>query len=342
MNSLVSLPSAASPGRRAVPLALCLSLLLSLAGCFPLAGGGNAGNEAFASIRNEPVLLVATTRRPADNMSRSPFFGPERGRGLAFARARMTPPSLSIAGRVASVVTGGWRVDRVEDLTQSDAAAAFSRAAIGQDVLLYVHGYRESFETAAASAAELAEGIAFRGAPAIFTWPSGGATFDYAYDRESAMWSRDALEDLLTALAQSPSAGRIHIVAHSMGSQVTLETMRLLRAAGGDAAMRRIGAVVLASPDVDIDLFEQAVRRLGPDAGKITVITSSRDRALRLSQRIAGGVARAGSVDREQLVRLGVRVADATDFGGGLINHDLFLSNAEVRAVVKRALERER
>jgi esterase/lipase superfamily enzyme len=127
-----------------------------------------------------------------------------------------------------------------------------------------------------------------------------------------------------------------------MGSQVTLETLRLVRAAGGDAAMSRIGAVVLASPDVDIDLFEQAVRRLGTDAGKITVITSSKDRALRVSQRIAGGVARAGSADRDQLVKLGVRVADATDFGGGLINHDLFLSNAEVRAVVKRSVERER
>ena len=330
--------SASSAGKLSVVVALCLGL----AGCFSLGGGAGPGNEAFASINNDPVLLVATTRRPAGNLGESPFFGPERGSGLSFARARMTPPSRSLAGRVASVVTGGWRVDRVEDLTQTDAAEAFSSAAIGQDVLLYVHGYRESFETAATSAAELAEGIGFRGAPAIFTWPSGGATFDYGYDRESAMWSRDAFEDLLMQLAQTPSAGRVHIVAHSMGSQVTLETLRLVRAAGGDAAMSRIGAIVLASPDVDIDLFEQAVTRLGTDAGKITVITSSKDRALRVSQRIAGGVERAGSAERDKLVSLGVRVADASDFGGGLINHDLFLSNAEVRAVVKRSVERER
>jgi esterase/lipase superfamily enzyme len=327
---------------RLARLSLAFALSMTLAGCFSLGGGGARTDEAFASIRNEPVLLVATTRRPAGNLGQSPFFGSERGAGLSFARARMTPPSRSLAGRVASVVTGGWRVDSIEDLTQNDAAAAFSRAAIGQDVLLYVHGYRESFETAATSAAELAEGIGFRGAPAIFTWPSGAATFDYAYDRESAMWSRDAFEDLLEALARTPSAGKVHIVAHSMGSQVTLETLRLVRATGGDAAMSRIGAVVLASPDVDFDLFEQAVRRLGPDAARITVITSTRDRALRISQRIAGGVVRAGGAEREKLVALGVRVADASDFGGGLINHDLFLSNEEVRAVVKRAVERER
>jgi hypothetical protein len=38
-----------------------------------------------------------------------------------------------------------------------------------------------------------------------------------------------------------------------------------------------------------------------------------------------------------------VRVADASEYGAGLglINHDLFLSNAEVQQVVKRAVERE-
>jgi esterase/lipase superfamily enzyme len=157
------------------------------------------------------------------------------------------------------------------------------------------------------------------------------------------MWSRDAFEELLLALAQSPSGGRVHIMAHSMGSLLTLETMRMLRATGGEAAMARIGAVVLASPDVDIDLFTRAIERLGPDAQKITVISATNDRALDLSRRLAGGVVRAGAAEREKLVKLeahGVRIADASEYGAGVINHDLVLSNAEVRAVVKRAIER--
>ena len=59
------------------------------------------------------------------------------------------------------------------------------------------------------------------------------ATLDIAYDRESAMWSRDAFEDLLKALAAAPSGGRIFIVAHSMGTLLTLETLRMLRAEAG-------------------------------------------------------------------------------------------------------------
>ncbi|PJI53893.1 hypothetical protein CTI14_22150, partial [Methylobacterium radiotolerans] len=41
-----------------------------------------------------------------------------------------------------------------------------------------------------------------------------------------------------------------------------------------------------------------------------------------------------------KLEALGVRVADASDYGGGLINHDLFLSNPDVQGVVKRAIAR--
>jgi esterase/lipase superfamily enzyme len=114
----------------------------------------------------------------------------------------------------------------------------------------------------------------------------------------------------------------------------------MVRATGGDAAMAKIGAIVLAAPDIDFDLFTRGVERLGPDARKITVITAANDRALAVSSRLAGGVVRAGAAEREKLEALGVRVADASEYGSGLINHDLFLTNAEVKAVVKRAVER--
>ncbi len=330
---------------RRLTRAAALGLLAaSLGGCWGPRDGiiaGAAGTTA-ALARPDPTLLVATTRRPVANGQR-PWFSGERGRGLAFARARMAGPSESLVGRVASVVTGDWAVAGVEATATEGAADAFAGAAVGKDVLLYVHGYRETFETASVSAMELSRGVEFRGVTGLFTWPSGGATFDYAYDRESALWSRDALEDLLLALARSPSGGRVHLVAHSMGSFLTLETLRNLRAAGGDAAMAKIASVTLASPDVDIDQFVRAVERLGPDARKITVISSANDRALELSRRLAGGVARAGAAEREKLARLeefGVRIADATEFGSGLINHDLFLTNPEVKAVVRRAIER--
>ena len=81
--------------------------------------------------------------------------------------------------------------------------------------------------------------------------------------------------------------------------------------------MDRIGAVVLAAPDIDIDLFTRGLERLGPDAKKITVISSTNDRALAVSSRLAGGVCAPAPPSRERLEALGVRVADASEFGGG-------------------------
>jgi esterase/lipase superfamily enzyme len=328
-------------------LTVAAGLGLATGGCWisdALVTGGVAAPGARPSVDKEPVLLVATTRRAT---AERPWFGSQRGRGLTFAEARLAAPDRSITGRVASIVTGDWGLAGVEKVQSEGAADAFVNAALGRDVLLYVHGYRESFETAAVSTAQLSSGIGFRGASALFTWPSGSGTFDYVQDRESAMWSRDGLEDLLKALAESPSGGRVHIVAHSMGTMLTLETLRMLRASGGETAMARIGAVVLAAPDIDLDLFTRGIERLGPDAKKISVISSTNDRALAVSSRIAGGV-RAGGAEREKLERLeslGVRIADASEYAGGglgIINHDLFLTNAEVQQVVKRAIERER
>jgi len=310
---------------------------LALSGCL---GDDSALTSPAASpgpgLSRDPRLLVATTRLPVGEPPRRPWFGSQRSPDLIFAEARLTPPSSSLLGRVTS---GEWSIAGVEALDRSAAAQAFAQAALGRDLLLYVHGYRESFETAAASTVELSQGIRFPGATGLFTWPSAASTFSYVADRESAMWSRDAFEDLM---ARTPSGGRIHIVAHSMGTLLTLETLRMLRGSGGESAMERIGAVVLAAPDIDIDLFARGLERLGPDARKITVISSTNDRALAVSSRLAGGIVRAGAADRERLEALGVRVADASEFGGGIINHDLFLSNPEVQQVVKRAIERER
>ncbi|GJD37496.1 alpha/beta hydrolase [Methylobacterium aerolatum] len=323
-------------------------LLSAVAGVAPSLGGcvtddiaaGSQVPEKQSALDVMPVLLVATTRKPASNPQRSPWFTSDRGRGLSFAEVRLSPPDRSLLGKVSSVITGDWTIGAIPKVeTGAGAAEAFAQAALGRDVLIYVHGYRESFESAAVSAARLSDGIRFKGVSGLFTWPSAAATLDYGYDRESAMYSRDAFEDLLKTLASSPSGGRIFIVAHSMGTLLTLETLRMLRAEAGEAAMSRIGAVVLAAPDIDFDLFSNGVSRLGPDVRKITVISATNDRALELSAAIAGGT-RAGAADRAKLEALGVRVADASDYAGGLINHDLFLSNPEVQGVVKRAIAR--
>ena len=102
---------------------------------------------------------------------------------------------------------------------------------------------------------------------------------------------------------------------------------------------QRIGAIVFAAPDIDMDVFSSAINRIGSLARKITVIAATNDRALGLSGQLAGGMTRVGAAEKDAIERLGVRVIDASQAGWGIVNHDLFLSNAEVRRVIRRAID---
>ena len=61
------------------------------------------------------------------------------------------------------------------------------------------------------------------------------------------MWSRDSLEEVLHTMTSGSDGGRTHVVAHSMGSLLTLEALRQLSARQSDVVMGHIGAVVLAA-----------------------------------------------------------------------------------------------
>ena len=87
------------------------------------------------------------------------------------------------------------------------------------------------------------------------------------------MWSRDALQQVLEGLIASPVVGHIHIVAHSIGTMLTMEALRQLHAQLRGEAANRIGVVVFASPDIDVDGFSSSVQRIGPLARKIIVVT---------------------------------------------------------------------
>lgn len=308
---------------------------LALGGCAGLAASGARFDAS--SLAANPTLLVATTRKPVNGGRTKPWFGAERASAMTVARAKLRPPSDNRFS-LAAVGLDGWRLDEVEPVS-GEVGDLLAQAGGGQDVLIYVHGFKQTFETAALDAVQLSDGIRFRGQTMAFSWPSRTGLFDYAYDRDSAMWSRDGLERVLLSIVAAPGSGRIHIVAHSMGTMLVLESLRQLYARYSDAAAQRIGAVVFAAPDIDMDVFSSAINRIGPIARKITVVAATNDRALALSSRLAGGMTRVGAAEKAAIEQLGVRVIDASQAGWGIINHDLFLSNAEVQSVIRRSIE---
>ena len=72
---------------------------------------------------------------------------------------------------------------------------------------------------------------------------------------------------------------------------VTKEALRISESATafyGDTVNGRIGAVVFAAPDIDMDVFSSAITRIGPLAGKITPYFNERSRVGAVGRLAAG------------------------------------------------------
>lgn len=321
--------------RRCASLLGFAGLLACLAACSNAPGSPALSTTTRAdvsAISGDPTLTVVTTRNPVRSARSSPWFGSERA-SASQARVQLAAPRESA---FAAVGLGDWGIASVEAIP---VGTGLARGTGRKDVLIYVHGFNQTFETAALDAARLSDSIKFRGETMLFSWPSKARLSDYIYDRESALWSRDAFESMVDHLIADPQVGRINIVAHSMGTMLTVEVLRQLYDRRGRAVADRLGAVVLAAPDIDIDSFSASVNRIGPLKDKITVLVASNDRALDIMKQLAGGVTRVGTVEAERLQALGLRVIDASKVAVGSINHDLFLSHAGVRAEIRRAID---
>ena len=113
-----------------------------------------------------------------------------------------------------------------------------------------------------------------------FAWPSAASTLAYVTDRESALYSRDALETTIDTLGRS-NATRMDLVGHSMGAFLLMDTLRLMARTENRAFFRKVNAVILISPDIDIDVFRKEAEPVLARGVKIYVIVSQGDRALR-------------------------------------------------------------
>jgi esterase/lipase superfamily enzyme len=208
------------------------------------------------------------------------------------------------------------------------------RIGSNRDVLLYVHGFNTSYDEARFRLAQIVEDGRFGGVPVLFTWPSSDSLLGYEAARETAAAARDALSSVLRDLAALPDVGRIHILAHSLGTWLTMEALREQAIAGSADLNGKLGNVMLAAPDIDLSVFREQIHHLDPS--HISVLVSSKDRALSLSSWLAGDRPRLGALnprrasDRAALDKLGVKVYDLSPESTGLIGHGMYADAPDV------------
>jgi esterase/lipase superfamily enzyme len=295
-------------------------------------------------------LLFATNRTAGPTKNQRITFSAERSPHLIFGAALVHIPTDHKIGRLELPKERGWifkytdKPNPKEHFVISEVSV-FNEAKVFEIVggadpagtaLIFVHGFNTTFDQSLLRMAQIVWDLQFRGLPIAFSWPSYGdehgeisAITHYPYDLTSALDSRDAFLHLLELLHLNQKIHTIHLIAHSMGNFLAIET---LNRAVHHLPGLRISEIVMAAPDIDRDGFPGLVSPIAPIAAGMTLYASSKDYAL-VAARKFWKRPRAGDIppDGSPIVLPKVDTIDVTAFGEELfglnLNHDTFATN---------------
>jgi esterase/lipase superfamily enzyme len=289
---------------------------------------------SFSSV----PIFFATNRKVLPEQALEHRYIGEYTKNLSYGRVEVTIP---VHHRVGQIERPSWLgreskerhvvFGESENLESAEFATELGKRiqlVERKELLIFLHGYKVTFEEAARRAAQVATDIQFGGIVILFSWPSAGAVFSYSADEDCAAKSAEPLTNFLRDLEGGPWTG-VHLVAHSMGNRVMISGL-----ASRVGLTLPLHNIVLVAADVDIDLFEQQfphvselVRQERGDL--ITSYATNSDRALLLSGLLHSSN-RIGRFRDEPYAREGLETIDATSVDSSLIGHSYFSDERSV------------
>jgi esterase/lipase superfamily enzyme len=361
--------------------------------------------NAHADVRTPPLdLLFVTDRAPAASAEAPEPYTAERSRSRAFGSTtilfgegvtwdtvvrlstertdtltlklgptkelgRFPPIPFGIVETAGGVMRAPEVIEAHEIASRALQAEVQRRLASSarKEVVLFVHGYANSFSDAAMTMGELCHFLGREFVCGIFTWPAGGKSgilFGYDVDYESSEYAAEHLRKTIRAIATTPGVERIHLLAHSRGTDILATAMSDLTYEAftqqSHVARRyKIGNIVLIAPDIDADVAIAKIFKAVSDPDlpygpapnprmvferipgfQITLYVSPNDRALAASSWLFGSIGRLGKLDAGRLTPEQIEYARRVGFidviqvrdTSGWIGHSYFTADQRVSA----------
>ncbi len=236
-----------------------------------------------------------------------------------------------------------------------------------KEVVIFVHGYNNKFDDAAYSTGNICRFLGADFVCVILSWPAGGTSgflFGYNVDRESGEFAVADMRKAIRAIGETKGVAKVHIIAHSRGTDVAASALQQLGIASYATKSSlgqslKIGNIILASPDIDVDVAAAKILTIASDPDlpygstsrpkgvfsqgdlHLTIYSSPNDKALELSGLLFGSVIRLGQLDPTK--RLAEMAQAPPDLGGAVdfiafkdssnfLGHNYFLSDPRVSA----------
>lgn len=179
-------------------------------------------------------------------------------------------------------------------------------------LLVFVHGFNQSFDRAVLRTAQIAVDLTFDAAdpfyqdrigepgaglyqyghPILFSWPNADRICSYCFDSWKARDAAPYLSTFLAELIEGAEVEEINLVVHSMGNRVFAEAIeQVTRDHLQDGGKIKRIRIVNAAADVGVGRFADAMERVealyaenDPDrAPNVRIYATTKDRALNVS-----------------------------------------------------------
>jgi esterase/lipase superfamily enzyme len=302
-------------------ISLWLVVLLSLSGCSSLSHQTVTGYDHVS-------VFYATTRE-YDRTARvdHAFTNTQtKKEHINYGQAEVSVPLPRSEG-----LQKGIKVEKIES-PKIDGQGDFRVRTVTETenphrpLVVYVHGFNNTFETAAERAALFAHDLQpdVSSKAAIFSWPSQEKLFGYLADEDSVQINQDRARQVLEILRTHESASQVVLIGHSMGCRVltfALRDIEMIRDQGKTPKLghSQFAQLILIEPDVNAEYFRINIARLRAICSHVTVYASSHDKALRFSNFLHGD-SREGELGTQGLLKK-IDVIDASAAKTDLIGH---------------------
>ncbi|HLJ23839.1 MAG TPA: alpha/beta hydrolase [Candidatus Acidoferrales bacterium] len=314
-------------------------------------GGAKAPPASYDIV---PVFYV-TDRQDTGNQNPALRYSGERSTNatVAYGMCEVTIPSTHMPGELESPSwlhfeyspdpTKHIVLRSVEPLERDPfyaKLAAMVAASPTQEAIIFIHGYENSFESAARQTAQLVRDAHFPGAPIVYSWPSKNKVLAYTEDEDTVEWTTFHLREFLEEVAQRAHAKKIHLIAHSMGNRALASALQMIASRREPQAGAPFDQVILAAPDIGADTLTEFAKEIRPMAQRLTLYASQNDDALLLS-RVIHGALRAGQKSAYLLVASGIDTVDASAVRTDFLGHAYYAKSGSIIDDIRKILTSE-
>jgi len=189
----------------------------------------------------------------------------------------------------------------------ADTINAELAQAADKEIMLYVHGTKNSFLNAVILTAELDHFAGRDFVSFAFAWPSHQNIFTYFFgiDVHRAWHSTLSLHTLIDFLARYTQVEHINLICYSAGGRVASKALFEMHRTHADLSVQelkktfKLGTVLFAAADVPLEVFLKRLPAIAEMAQNVVVTVSDEDNVLQAASEFMGGGERIGSKQAE-------------------------------------------